>query len=419
MAPLRVMASAVPQTADRTDAMWRVWRTIRDWDRRHAIAVDTVIAVGLFLACSGWVLHVGYSPRDVGYVAGLTLPLLLRRRAPMVVFLVLAAVALAQWLTVGPLLADGALLVALFTVASDQSGTELALAAGILEIGVVLATVRWAVAGSHFKTFVFLSGMAFAATVAGIAVRELRRQMEWLAERGDRLELERDQQASIAAAAERARIAREMHDVISHNLQVMVTLADAATVAQRSDPARATEVMTEISGTGRQALHDMRVMLGLLREEEGIRNDLPSTLSPQPGLRDLPALVERVRSTGLDVVLTDTGTPFVLSASAGMTVYRIVQEALTNTLKHAREPHHVVIQLTFDDPGVSVRVTDDGGPSLRVHGASATDGAGGGHGLEGMSERAAAFGGTLKAGPLEGGGWAVSASLGGGDEDRT
>ncbi|HEX3792984.1 MAG TPA: histidine kinase [Acidimicrobiales bacterium] len=416
MALSEVTADPVVNRAERSDAIWRMWRAFRDWDRRHAIAVDAVIAIGLFLASSSWVLHIGFNSSAEGYAAGLTIPLLWRRRAPTAVFAVMAAVALAQWFTTGPLLADGALLVALFTVATEAPTAELVASAAVLEAGVILATVRWAVAGNHFKTFVFLSGMAFAATVAGIAVRELRRQMEWLAERGDRLEIERDQQASIAAAAERARIAREMHDVISHNLQVMVTLADAASVAQRTDPTRAAEAVTEISGTGRQALHDMRLMLGLLRQGEGTRTELATgaaALTPQPGLADLPALVERVKATGLDVELTQSGTAFDLSSSAGMTVYRIVQEGLTNTLKHAVSPHRVVISLLFDDPHVTVGVIDDGGP--RAPGRSAAPpNVGGGHGLDGMSERAAAFGGLLTAGPHEGGGWSINATLRGG-----
>ena len=188
----------------------------------------------------------------------------------------------------------------------------------------------------------------------------LRSQLDWLAERAERLELERDQQASLAAVTERARIAREMHDVVSHNIQVMVTLADAASLAQASDPERAAEAIHEVSSTGRQALTDMRRMLGVLREEpvagapdgagagdpvngDGNRSGRAS-LAPQPGLRELDALVERVRATGLDIAVEREGSPFELSGAAGLTVYRVVQEALTNALKHAHEPTSVEVR---------------------------------------------------------------------------
>jgi len=244
------------------------------------------------------------------------------------------------------------------------------------------------------------------------------------------LEIERDQQASLAASAERARIAREMHDVISHNLQVMVTLADAAGVAQRSDPARASEAMGEVSGTGRQALTDMRRLLGLLREgatapraglgspdrrsqdERGVHL-AEAAVQPQPGLDALSALVERVCATGLTVHLERSGTPFELSDAAELTVYRIVQEALTNVLKHAAAPHLVEVHIGFDDPEVSVQVMDDGRPvAVRTPGRGSGAGElGGGLGVTGMRERAAAFGGTLVAGPMAQGGWVVSTTL--------
>jgi signal transduction histidine kinase len=263
--------------------------------------------------------------------------------------------------------------------------------------------------------------MAAASLFAGVVVRALRSQIDWLAEHAARLEFERDQQSFLAAAAERARIAREMHDVVSHNIQVMVTLADAAAVAQRADPERATEAMHDVSRTGRQALGDMRRLLGLLRDGQETAGNVSTAarnadaLAPQPGLAELEGLTERVRSTGLTVTLTRCGTPFALSAAAELTVFRIVQEALTNAMKHADSARSVAISLAFDDPEVTVRVVDDGLPS----GASRPNGApengqghnGGGHGVVGMTERAAAFDGSLVAGPRPGGGWQVAVTL--------
>jgi signal transduction histidine kinase len=402
---------------------WRVWETLRGWDKRFAIAVDATLAVGLFLLCSGWFLFDKVPHNDLWLVAGLTFPLMFRRRAPFPVFLVVALVALVQWVVGGPLVADTALLVALFTVATECDWLTVIVAALIVEIGVIMATERWIPIGNYFKSLVFLTGMAAAALLAGVVVRTLRQQMGWLVERAQRLEFERDQQSFLAAAAERARIAREMHDVVSHNIQVMVTLADAAAIAQRTDPQRATEAISEVSGAGRQALQDMRRLLGLLRD--GAENAEPGTdqhrrlgpdaLAPQPGLGELAALAERVRSTGLVVSLETFGTPFVLSGAAELTVYRIVQEALTNALKHAGSAHSVHIALSFSDPDVTVRIVDDGQPSVttvRRGAAPLGPGAtGGGHGILGMRERAAAFEGTLIAGPSDEGGWEVVATL--------
>ncbi len=413
-------------TRDRQlDGAWRLWERLRDVDRRYATLVDVALAAALFLLCSGWPIDAGRPRPDLWLVAGLTFPLVFRRRAPMAVFLTISAVALVQWLVTGPALADAALLVAVYTVALESAWPLVVAAAVILEAGVVMATVRWTPTGSDLKSFVFLTGLAFAALLAGVVVRALRSQLDWLAERTERLEFERDQQASLAAAAERARIAREMHDVVSHNIQVMVTLADAASAAQAVEPERAADAMHEVSSTGRQALTDMRRMLGVLREEpaapgNGNGGDQPP-LAPQPGLGDLAALTERVEGTGLHVTIEQSGPPFEVSGAAGLTVYRIVQEALTNALKHATDPTAVEVRLAFDDPDITVRIADDGraeepvavpgNGTAGLRGVRPAGAGPGGHGVTGMAERAAAFGGTLRAGPRATGGWEVTALL--------
>ncbi len=184
------------------------------------------------------------------------------------------------------------------------------------------------------------------------------------AERGDRLEIERDQQASLAAAAERARIAREMHDVISHNLQVMVTLADAAAVAHHANAhdGRAAEAKAEVAETGRQALNDMcSTCWASCATTSPWTLDARPALEPQPSLAELQTLVDRAPGeTGLPVRLERNGTQFELTAAAEMTVYRIVQEALTNTLKHANAPDLVEVRLDYDEPKLTVHITDNG-----------------------------------------------------------
>ena len=177
----------------------------------------------------------------------------------------------------------------------------------------------------------------------------------------------------------------------------MITLADAAAVVGRADPARGVEAMTEVSEVGRRALTDMRAMLGVLRTDEPAAG-----LAPQPGIGDLDALVERVRATGLPVDLAVEGTPFPLGAAAELTAYRIVQEALTNTLRHAAARRASVI-IVYDEPQVRVRVADDG--------TAKPQGGRRGHGIDGMRERAALHGGTLRAGPSAQG-WLVEATLG-------
>ena len=275
-----------------------------------------------------------------------------------------------------------------------------AAAAGLLEVGVVMAAVRWTPAGTLPRSLLFLTATVVAALFAGRTVASGSRYLAWMDERARRLEVERDQQAVIAAAAERTRIARELHDIVSHSLSVVITMADAAAVVGRADPDRGAEAMAEVSEVGRSALSDMRAMFGVLRDSD----PLPG-LEPQPGVAGLGALAERVRSAGLPVDLAIEGTPFPLGAAAGLTVYRIVQEALTNTIRHA-SAGRASVTISYDAPLVHVRVTDDGtagspggAPNQR------------GHGIDGMRERAALHGGALLAGPAPGGGWAVSATL--------
>jgi signal transduction histidine kinase len=387
---------------------WRIWEELRSWDRRYAYVVDSVLAAGLFLMAAGTMLRRGGSSEAVTFSGALVAPLVFRRKSPIGVFALMSVVALWQLFAWRPLLADIALLLALYTVAASSHWVQVTAASLTLELGVVLATVRWRPIGNQLRAIVFLTGLAAAALLAGVVVRALRSQMEFLVERAHQAERQRDQQATLAAAMERARIAREMHDVVSHNLQVMVTLADAAASAQRVDPERATEAIREVSGTGRQALLDMRRMLGVLRDGSASAGggEAPS-LAPQPGLDELSALVERVRATGLAVIVEEKGQIFALSDAAQLTVYRIVQEALTNSMKHAR-PHSVTVSIAYDEPEVAVEVTDDGSPVLDGAVAAAN---GSGHGVTGMAERAAAFGGSLRAGPRREGGWRVQAVL--------
>jgi signal transduction histidine kinase len=219
-----------------------------------------------------------------------------------------------------------------------------------------------------------------------------------LHERADRVERERDQEIELAGADERARIARELHDVVAHHLTVMIALADGAAAAVSTSPARAADVMTTVSATGRKALADTRRLLGVLRA------DPTDSLNPQPGISRLEALMEQVRSAGLPATITVTGRHRELSSALQLTIYRLVQEALTNTLKHAGPDTHAFVRLAYTDAGVELEVRDDGLGT--AEGAEPS-----GHGLTGMRERVAAWDGELRAGPAAPRGWLVSARL--------
>ena len=369
--------------------------------RTHPLATDALLAAVLLAVCSVWLTLSGFaSYRTVIVQTALIAALTVRRLHPSAVFLLTSAIAFAQWLLGFSLLGDAALLVALYTVAAHESRIRTLLATGLLETGAVMATVKWEPAGTAPRSLLFLSAMVVAALFAGLTVASGSRYLAWMDERARRLETERDQQTVIATAAERTRIARDLHDIVSHSLSVVITLADAAAVVSRADPARGVEAMTEASEVARCALTDMRAMLGVLRTDEPAAG-----LAPQPGIDDLGALVERIRATGLPVDLAVEGTPFPLGAAAGLTTYRIVQEALTNTLRHA-VARHATVTISYDQPRVRVRVVDDG--TAKVPDAHR------GHGIEGMRERATLHGGTLRAGPNPDSaeGWLVEATLG-------
>jgi signal transduction histidine kinase len=369
----------------------------RSIGRTRPLATDTLLAAVLLVLSTVWLAGSGFaSPRAAIVQTLLVATVAVRRAWPTWVFLLACAIAFAQWLLGVPLIGDGALLIGLYTVAAHESPFRAALAAGLLEVGVFMAALKWEPAGTAPRSLLFLTGTVVAALFAGLAVASGSRYLAWMDERARRLAVERDQQAAIAAAAERTRIARELHDIVSHSLSVVITLADAAAVVSRSDPGR--EAMTEVSEAGRQALSDMRAMLGVLRTD-----NTSADMSPQPGIGQLGELVERVRGTGLGVSLDITGTPFPLGAAAGLTAYRIVQEALNNTIRHA-SASHAQVTMRYDAPYVQLRVTDDGK-------AAPHDGDHQGHGIDGMRERAALHDGTLTAGPAPEGGWVVAAVL--------
>jgi signal transduction histidine kinase len=373
------------------------WERALDLLRRRPLMGDGALVALLLVVAL--VPHPGDLPATTAswaFSVALILPLLARRARPVGVFALIAAIAVLQWFADVRAFGDAALLVALYGVAVSQPTRVVAVAAAIVEAGVVLALLRWG-EGNGLQGFIGLSGLAVAATVMGTNNRNRRALVATLRERAERLEHERDQQGRLSAAAERSRIARELHDIVAHNVTVMIALADGAGFALHRDPARAEHALHTASRTGRQALAEMRRLLGVLRAEDQAADDLV----PQPGLGDLDALVESLRTAGLPVGYEVRGrADGQLPAGLQLAVYRIVQEALTNTLKHAGPGATAQLTLRHEGAGLHVDVTDTGT-------AVAGLGAGPGGGLRGMRERADVYDAELHAGPRLDGGWGV------------
>jgi signal transduction histidine kinase len=371
----------------------------RRWAAGHPGTVDLLVAVGVQLLALPPLLRADELSVRVWLIdAALVLPLIWRRRRPVAVFGVLAAVALVQWAVGLRLSADVALLVALYTVATTQSRRIAVAAVAVLEVGVALAAIRFAPTGDAVGSLVFLSGLVVAAFFIGTTVQTRRAYLGALVDRAARAERERDQQARLAATAERTRLARELHDIVAHSLTVVVTLAEAASASATTDPPAAQQAMGQVATTGRAALSEMRRLLGVLRTDTD-----EAGLAPAPGLDGLDGLVAGARAAGLPVRLTVGGRPRWLSAAMDTTAYRIVQESLTNVLKHASAPSAVEVLVRWEEERLVLQVSDDGRSPVTAGEP--------GHGLVGMRERLAIFGGELSAGPSVSGGWRVRAVL--------
>jgi signal transduction histidine kinase len=398
-------------TADPTEAdtapvtprrdLWQLGTRLAD---AHPVVADTSVALAVAVVSAAWFVdRAGSRPTGWALQGALIVPLIWRRRYPVAVFAIIALVALVQWAIGVELVGDLALLVSLYTLASHRPRVVATAGAALVEVGAIMASLRWSLAGSWLRSLVFLSGLVAAAFLLGTNLRSRRSRLAAVTERAERLEREREQQALIAATAERTRIAREMHDVIAHSLAVMISLADGASAKLHSDPERASTAIQNLAQIGRQALGDTRRLLGVLRDDGA-----PEELAPQPGLAQIDELLAQVRTTGLAASLVINGAPRSLPPGAELTVYRIVQEATTNALKHAVGATSVEVTLDYGRKLLTTLVQDDGrAPSRRTdHGPPA----GSGHGLAGMRERAAIYQGTVLAGPSTSG-WLVRARI--------
>ncbi|MGD0272819.1 MAG: sensor histidine kinase [Gaiellaceae bacterium] len=321
-----------------------------------------------------------------------TLPLLLRRRFPLPVLAVVLSASVATQYVVGAL-PPFALGLALYTVASHTE-RRIALRAGLVALVALLASLIPRVGLNGGESVLHVIVFAAAAWILGDNLRTKRAYYRELEERAERLEREREDNVRRAAAEEQARIARELHDVIAHSVSVMVVQAAAAGDVFEKHPERAREALRSIEESGRSALTELRRLLGIVRTREQGR------LEPQPGLGALADLLEQVRGTGLEVELELEGDLGELPTGIDLSAYRIVQEALTNTLKHARAGR-ARIRISRRVGELALEIVDDG--------AGPDEQAADGHGLVGMQERAALLGGVLEAGPAPDGGFAIKA----------
>jgi signal transduction histidine kinase len=384
------------------------------WPRRHPLLVDGTLAAFLLALAvfsrdslrspgADWAGEIGISLLLVG-------PVLVRRKHPVAAFAVAIAGILAA-LSTDQRVPEGkwalpTVMVLLYTLAAYRprrvSLCGLLMCEAVIAIGSI-TSVSQPVVSTKTAWFVLgLTAPMACSWIFGDSVAYRRAHNTWLEERARRAEAERDTKAQLAAAAERSRIAREMHDIIAHNLAVIVGLADGGRYAAVRFPERSSHALGAIASTGREALSELRRLLGVLTEDD----NRAAELAPQPSLADLEALLDRVRAAGLPVRAVMQGDPGALSEGQQLTVYRIVQEALTNTLKHAGPAATAKIILDYADGAVDVQVTDTG------LGAAAGSCDGDGRGLHGMRERAAVYDGTLQAGPvLSGKGWRVTAHL--------
>jgi signal transduction histidine kinase len=324
-----------------------------------------------------------------------SLPIALRRRFPVAIFAITLAAALLADIVYDSFQLLGAL-VALYTVAahrgrpgSVQVAVATALALPLLKIGE---------SGPGNIELAAVYGACAAAWLLGDNLRTRRAYLRELEDRAARLEREQEENARRAAADEQARIARDLHDIIAHNVSVMTVQAAAAGDAFETQPGKVREALGSIESTGREALTELRRLLGSVRPD-----DDPGTFAPQPGLARVDELIDQVRATGLAVELIVEGSPRELPPGVDLSAYRIVQEALTNTLNHAGASH-ATVHVRYGEGTLDIEVVDDG------RGATA-DGTERGHGIIGMRERAALVGGELEVGRAKNGGFSIHARI--------
>lgn len=398
--------AAYPEAVPREPGL-NVFDRVVSWTRANSLLLDALGA--LVLAAVAGLFSAGDTVSGggglfAGWVAvAMCLPLAVRRRFPEVSGALVAAAGLVQVLVPSPSFGNVAVPIAVYSLAAYARRWASLGGLGLGLVGGPVCALRYFTTAGLASVVV---GAAFIGLTVVVAwslgsLRRAQRQNELaLVERARLLENERENESRMAATAERQRIAREMHDVVAHSLSVIIAQADGGRYAAAADPQAAVRVLETISGTGRQALADMRNLLGVLRSGPGDER------APQPDASMIGDLVEQVRASGLEVTAEVSGPARDLPPAMGLAAYRIVQESLTNVLKHAGPAARTHVRVRWDGDALRLRVDDDGrGAAAMVRPSP------GGQGLVGMAERARLHGGTVTSGPRPGGGFSVSAIL--------
>ena len=362
------------------------------------LQVELVVTDPDSLQAETWVNHV------FGFVA--TASLAFRRTHPSAALLVLvfplmfSSIVLDSDLVENPFVPFFCAFLGFYSLGAHERDERRARLVPLIALAMIWADITAGGVEDGPGEYVFVALVVVAAPFfAGRMVRSRADRADALERLALQLEREQEQRAELAVTEERSRIARELHDVVAHSMSVMVIQAGAARKMMDKDPARAQEALRSIEDTGRRGLAEMRRLLGVLRKE-----DEGAALAPQPGMDRLPELVARAREAGLPVELHVEGEPREVSPGVDLSAYRIVQEALTNTIKHAGDARAEVHVRWGQD--LELEVTDDGvGPGNNGREES------GGHGLFGMQQRAALYGGSVEAGAGAGGGYRVRATL--------
>ncbi|ALE94136.1 histidine kinase [Arthrobacter alpinus] len=405
-----------------------------EWFRRHRFAVDFVLMAVLWLTVMPFsLMTTGATADSVPHIAGgmvfttaLVVPLAWRRTRTVMAGIIIAVVAIAQWaLAVQPMPSNIAVPLIVYPLAAFGPRWASLGGLGLALMGAVMLVTRY----FYNLTSASLVDLPYGAVLilvvwvlvlfswtAGDLTRTKRLREQALADRAYRLEIEAQHERELASSDERAHIAREMHDIVAHSLSVIITQADGARYAAVANPEIAPATLATIAETGRSSLQEMRRLLGVLRGDED------ASMRPLPGLADLDELLLGIRAAGLPVSFDVRGEPRrMLPAGAELTAYRVVQEGLTNVIKHAGPKVVATVRLNWTARGLEVSVTDDGrgasasfvdtGPLPTYDGGTPTapkPTTAGGNGLCGMAERVKLYDGTLNAGPLPGGGFGIT-----------
>jgi signal transduction histidine kinase len=391
----------------------RTLSSVTRWSNTNVFGADV-----LFALLIGSISMIGFFTADangsmrqqnlwgVAVIVGQTIALSTRRVAPLRSLAAVLVFTVVFWMSDFPTNFDAFSLLAVYAATAHGGhdrrrvwravGGSVVLLTTIAVLGVVVPSDELPAAA-----VIGIAALHLTAAIAGQIVYDRRQRLAALEIRAARAETERELATRKAVLDERSRIARELHDVVAHGVSVMVVQAGAAQRLVNSQPELASEALEQIQATGREALIEMRRMLGVLRDEQ---HDVE--LAPQPTMDDLDHVVRHCVDAGIPTELIVEGERPPRSVGAEMTGYRIVQEALTNVIKHAGKPARAAVKVTYAPKAIRIEVTDDGKGTtigdLRAHV---------GHGIIGMRERAELFEGTLQAGPRPGGGFRVAATI--------